>query len=72
MTKQQIDFVTCVIGALALMTGKTCSFIYKKLHAAAIIKDYLAPAYDVLHTFSLEYVAQDVIAMMKTKGHALC
>lgn len=72
MTKQQIDYVTCVIGALALRTGKSCSLIYQKLQDAGIIKDYLAAAYDVLHTFSLEYVAEDVIELMKKKGSALC
>ncbi|MDE6431030.1 MAG: DUF3791 domain-containing protein [Duncaniella sp.] len=72
MTQRQIDYVTCVIGALALMTGKSCSWIYQKLNTAGIIKDYLAAAYDVLHTFSLEYVAEDVIELMKKKGHALC
>ncbi len=54
------------------MTGKSCSFIYRKLHSAGIIKDYLAAAYDVLHTYSLEYVAEDVMELMKKKGHALC
>lgn len=72
MTKNQIDYVTCVIGALALKTGQSCSQIYRKLQSAGIIKDYLAAAYDVLHTFSLEYVADDVIDMMKQKGNALC
>lgn len=72
MTKKQIDYITCVIGALALMTGRSCSVIYKKLHTAGVIKEYLAAAYDVLHTFSLEYVAEDVIEIMKKKGHALC
>ena len=72
MTKTQIDYVTCVIGALALMTGQSCSLIYKKLHSAGIIKDYLAAAYDVLHTFSLEYVAEDVINIMNKKGYTLC
>jgi hypothetical protein len=72
MTKKQIDYVTCVIGALAQMTGLSCAYIYKKLHSAGIIKDYLAAAYDVLHTFSLEYVAEDVINLMKKKGYALC
>lgn len=72
MTKNQIDYVTCVIGALALMTGKSCSWIYQKLHDAGVIKNYLAAAYDVLHTFSLEYVAADVIQLMKKKGYALC
>lgn len=56
MTKNQVDYITCVIGALAQMTGLSCSLIYNKLKAAGIIKDYLAAAYDVLHTFSLEYI----------------
>lgn len=72
MNKQQIDFVTCVIGALSLVTGKSCGEIYKKLLSAGLIKDYLVGAYDVLHTFSLEYVAEDVIELMKKKGNALC
>lgn len=72
MTKDQIDYVTCVIGALALITGKQCSWIYQQLQAAGLIKDYLAAAYDALHTFSLEYVAEDVINLMKKKGYALC
>lgn len=72
MTKDQLEYVTCVIGALSLMTGQPCSWIYQKLNAAGVIKDYLAAAYDVLHTFSLEYVAEDVIKLMKKKGYALC
>lgn len=72
MTQSQIDYITCVIGALAQMTGKSCSFIYNKLHSAGIIKDYLAGAFDVLHTFSLEYVAEDVIQLMKRKGVDQC
>lgn len=71
MTTNQIDYITCVIGALALMTGKSCSDIYRKLQSAGIIRDYLAATFDVLHTFSLEYVAQDVINLMKKKGYAL-
>ena len=54
------------------MTGMSCSQIYHKLHAAGLIKDYLAAAYDVLHTFSLEYVAEDVIKLMQRKGYSLC
>lgn len=71
MTRDQIDYVTCVIGTLALITGRSCSSIYKMLHSAGVIKDYLAAAYDVLHTFSLEYVAQDVIKIMNKKGFEL-
>lgn len=71
MTKDQTEYLTCVIGAISLMTGKTCSWIYLKLRDAGLLKDYLAAAYDVLHTYSLEYVAEDVINLMKEKGYAL-
>lgn len=54
------------------MTGKSCSQVYEILKSAGIIRDYLAAAYDVLHTFSLEYVAEDVIRLLKKKGYALC
>ncbi len=72
MTKKEVDFVTCVIGAIALMTGKSCSEIYRKLKAAGLIRDYIVGAYESLHTFSLDYVAEDVIALMKKKGFDLC
>ncbi len=72
MNRQQLDYVTCVIGALALKTGLSCGTIYNKLRSAGIIKDYLAAAYDVLHTFSLEYVADDVMSLLKRKGYSLC
>ena len=72
MTKNQIDYITCIIGELSLMTGKSCPWVYQKLKSAGVIKDYLAAAYDVLHTFSLEYVAEDVINIMKNKGYTLC
>lgn len=71
MTKDQIDYVTCVIGALALRTGKSCSLIFRKLQSVGIIRDYLVAAYDVLHTFSLEYVAEDVIELIKKKEQTL-
>ena len=72
MNKQQLDYVTSVIGALSLMTGLSCSVIYRNLKYAGIIKDYLIGAFDVLHTFSLEYVAQDILELMKQKGKSLC
>ncbi|MDE5552140.1 MAG: DUF3791 domain-containing protein [Muribaculaceae bacterium] len=72
MKKKQIDYVTCVIGALALLTGLSCSQVYKKINSAGLIKSYLVDAYDVLHTFSLDYVAANVIELMKKKGEVLC
>ncbi len=72
MTTTQLEFVTCVIGALSLKTGQNCSTIYKKLKEANLINNYLIAAYDVLHTFSLEYVADDIMELLRQKGNELC
>lgn len=71
MTKLQIDYITSVIGALSLITGLSCAVINKILKSAEMIHDYLVGAYEVLHTFSLEYIAEDMIELMKKKGNAL-
>ena len=33
-----------------------------------IISDYIVPCYDVLHTFSREYIVEDLIDLMNKKG----
>lgn len=72
MSHNQINYITSIIGALSLMTGVPCSIIYNKLQSVGLINSYLAPAYDVLHTFSLDYVAEDILEMLKQKGVSLC
>lgn len=72
MTQDQVNYISCIIGALSQLTGKTCSEVYRMLRSAGILKDYLAAAYDVLHTYSLEYVAEDVIKIMNDKGYPIC
>lgn len=71
MTKTQLDYITCLIGAIAQMTGKSCSWIYRQLNLSGLIRNYLTPSYDVLHTFSLEYAAEEVIELMNNKGYNL-
>ena len=33
-----------------------------------IIDDYIVPCYDVLHTFSKEYIVEDLVSYMRKKG----
>ena len=71
MTQDKLEFVTTVIGTLSMMLELPCSRIYRSLNAAGLINNYLIKCYDVLHTFSLEYVAEDIVNYMKKKGLAL-
>ena len=50
--------------ALKMSAGET----YKLLRTSGILTDYLIPGYDVLHTFSKEYIVEDLIQYMKEKG----
>jgi len=71
MNKDSIEFVTCMIGSLSRMMGLPCDAVYERLKSADLIS-YLVDCYDVLHTFSLEYVSEDIIGMLKEKGVAVC
>ena len=42
------------------------------LNNAAAIRDYIVPAYDVLHTFSRDYIIDDIIDYIKEKGVLPC
>ncbi|NPD81172.1 DUF3791 domain-containing protein [Prevotella sp. PINT] len=72
MRQEHVEYITAVIGTLSLMLGVSSSCIYNRINAAGVIDDYLVKCYDVLHTFSLEYVAQDIIEIMKRKGQDIC
>ena len=68
MTQNDIEYITAIIGALSTMLGLPCSRIYRSLTASGLMTDYLVKCYDVLHTLSLEYVAEDVVTLMQKKG----
>ena len=40
----------------------------KYIACCAILKEYIVPSYDVLHTFSKEYLIEDLVSYMKEKG----
>jgi hypothetical protein len=42
--------------------------VYNKLKASDILYGYIVPSYDVLHTFSLDYLMEDLIDLMKKRG----
>ena len=64
-------YVTAIIGTLSTMLGLPCSRIYRSLTEEGLIQNYLVKCYDVLHTLSLEYVAEDVVSYMEKKGLTL-
>lgn len=42
--------------------------LYHRLKNSGILDDYIVKGYDILHTFSREYLVSDLISYMKEKG----
>lgn len=68
MNSDNIDFVTYCIGNLSRRLGLNARDVYQRLKTSGILTDYIVPSYDVLHTFSKEYLMEDLIDFMKEKG----
>ncbi len=63
-----LDFITYCVGNLSRRLGLSASDVYQRLKSSGILYDYIVPSYDVLHTFSKEYLMEDLTDFMKEKG----
>lgn len=68
MQEYQLDFITYCVGNLADRLNMSASKVYKMLRSTDILNGYMIPCYDVLHTFSKEYLMEDLTDFMKEKG----
>ncbi len=68
MNARQVDFATFCIGSVASSLGMGEAEVYRRLKDSGILMDYIVPCYDVLHTFSREYIVEDLIGLMRKKG----
>lgn len=66
MNYDQLDFVTFCIGNLALRLSKPENEVYSKLKDTGVL-NYIIKGYDVLHTFSKDYLMDDLVSYMKEK-----
>ena len=67
MNCNNIDFVTYCIGNLSRRLNSSAGDVYRRLKQSGILTDYIIPSYDVLHTFSKEYLLEDLIEYMREK-----
>lgn len=67
MNCNNIDFVTYCIGNLSRRLNLSAGDVYRRLKQSGILTDYIIPSYDVLHTFSKEYLLDDLIEYMREK-----
>lgn len=70
MDKDILEFVTFCVGTVARELNISRKETFNRLERSGILKDFIIPSYDVLHTFSSQYIADDIIDYMKEKGVA--
>lgn len=68
MDNKTLDFVTYCISKLAQVLKLSQGDVYRRLKESGIIDDYIIPSYDVLHTFSSNYLIEDLTDYMREKG----
>ncbi len=68
MNSKQVDFSTFCIGNVADALNMKQAEVYRRLKASGILMDYIVACYDVLHTFSREYIVEDIIDLMRKRG----
>lgn len=68
MNFEVLNFTTFCVGSLADALKMSAGQVYELLRSSGILMGYLIPGYDVLHTFSKEYIVEDLIQCMKEKG----
>ncbi len=68
MNPQTLRFTIFCIQSIADHLQMNAKDIYQKMKNSGIISNYIIPCYDILHSFSKEYIIEDLIEYMKRKG----
>ena len=68
MNYDNVDFITYCIGNLSRRLNLSAAEVYRRLKQSGLLYGYIVPSYDVLHTFSKEYLMEDLTEYMREKG----
>lgn len=68
MNFEILNFTIFCVNNVALRLNRSAKEVYHNMQRANIINGYIVPCYDVLHTFSKEYIVDDLVSFMQKKG----
>jgi len=68
MQKEDLNFTIYCIGIVSEALGCDARDIYKLMKKGDIIMGYIVPCFDVLHTFSRQYLVDDLTLLMRKKS----
>lgn len=63
-----LNFTIFCIDNVARFLGLTPRETYHRMQKADLINGYIVPCYNVLHSFSKEYIVEDLVSLMQKKG----
>ena len=63
-----LNFTIFCVNNVAAFLGKSAKDVYHAMQNAGMIDNYIVPCYDVLHSFSKEYIVDDLVSLMQQKG----
>ena len=67
-SSKELEFVVFCIENVAEFLERDAHQIYVELAESNILKDYIIPEYEILHTQSKEYIVADIVDIMKERG----
>ena len=71
-TKRELEFAVFCIENIAAALGKPSGDVYRALSGdGGILRQYIVPSYDVLHTQGREYIVNDIREVMAERGVAV-
>lgn len=68
MTSDVFSFVIYMIHTCANRWGTTPAKVYQEMKKTGCIDHFLIPHYEILHTQSSDYVANDIHEYLKLRG----
>ena len=68
MDFNSLNFTSLCVNNGAAYLNRSAKEVYHLMQNADIINGYIVPCYDVLHTFSKEYIVEDLVSFMQKKG----
>lgn len=68
MSEKQIEYSVFCIENVAERLGKTGTEIFNLLNNSGLLKDYIFPSYEALHTQSKQYIVDKIISVLKERN----
>jgi hypothetical protein len=68
MKAEHLDFIIFCVGSLSEALHKSASQVYGAMRSSGVLNDYILPCYDVLHTFSKDYLVAELTEVLKERG----